>query len=364
MPVETISTSPSTNNFSSPSPEEVEVAIKECGKIISKGSKSFALAARVFDKKTRDAAYSLYGWCRHCDDAIDDSDLGTPLKGIPSPAQAGEGGRRPDEGIQTALTPTLSRKLRLQEREKLKTLETLKTLTQEAYEGKKMLLPVFIAFQHVVHGYNIPIDYPMELLEGMAMDIRNERYPTINDLSVYCYRVAGTVGLMMTHIMGTSSDNALLHASSLGKAMQLTNIARDVRDDFEMGRVYLPMDWLKEFSIDPDRLMDPQYKGDLAKVVKRMLAVAEVYYQSGDKGLRYLKFRPACAISSARQVYSEIGKKVLGAGEKAWDKRTIVSWGRKVFVMAKGILKVLFFLPRRLFRPWTPVPIKKVWKNS
>ena len=106
-----------------------------------------------------------------------------------------------------------------------------------------------MALQYIVRRYGIPAHYASELIEGMAMDVRGIRYANLRELLLYCYRVAGTVGLMMSHVMGLRDESALKHAADLGIAMQLTNIARDVTEDASMGRIYLPLDWLDEANI-------------------------------------------------------------------------------------------------------------------
>lgn len=281
--------------------------------MITKGSKSFSLAARIFGAKTRDAAFALYGWCRYCDDQIDDS----------------------DHGMRRTSTENLN------DGDLSTRLDNLKKLTRHAYAGERMKDPIFIAFQHVVRTYSIPAQYPLDLLEGMAMDVRRAQYETLDDLLLYCYRVAGTVGLMMSHIMGTRGHKACKHANDMGCAMQLTNIARDIMDDAAMGRVYLPVRWLKEENLDPKDIAEPQKRPIVARLVKRLLDEAEKLYQSGDDGLKYLPFRAACAVGAARHVYSEIGRRILKKGPRAWDERTIVPLTRKLYVMCRGIAKAV-----------------------
>jgi 15-cis-phytoene synthase len=272
-------------------PHDIEAAIAHCANVIQEGSKSFALAARLFDPVTMKAAFSLYGWCRHCDDEID--------------SFTGDAGRAEDR----------LRRLRMQ--------------TEDAFAGHPQNDPVFIAFQHVTRQYGIPSHYPLELLEGMAMDVRSERYDTIEELLLYCYRVAGTVGLMMAHVMGISDEKALRHATDMGIGMQLTNIARDIIDDHSRGRVYLPLSWLAEADLPAEEIAFPKHRARLAGLTQRLLSVADDYYRSGGAGIRYLPFRCGCAVAAARNVYAEIGRMVLRRGEHAWDDRTYTSKVRK-----------------------------------
>lgn len=268
----------------------------------------------------------LYSWCRYCDDEIDK-------------ASASE-------------TPE-----QLEQR-----LASLRELTESSYSSTPMNHPVFAAFQHVVRKYEVPRHYPFELLEGMAMDIRREDYPNLNKLVLYSYRVAGCVGLMMSHVMGVSSDKALQHASDMGIAMQLTNISRDVFEDASMNRVYLPEDWLREEGIPKAAIREACNTPKLVRVVARLLDVADGYYASGDAGLKYLSLRSACTVASARYVYAEIGNRVRSRGIHAWSSRTWVSFPRKLWVMALGVFKV--FVTRPFGRRWAPQRIGMVWEHA
>ena len=190
------------------------------------------------------------------------------------------------------------------------------------------------------------------------------RYANLRELLLYCYRVAGTVGLMMSHVMGLRDESALKHAADLGIAMQLTNIARDVTEDASMGRIYLPLDWLDEANIALDEIAAPANREKLAMVTLRVLREAERYYRSGDAGLWHLSFRSACAVSAARHVYSEIGALLVERGSRAWDQRTYVTGARKLWVVIRGVLSLIRSAPARIFKPWTPGPLKTVWTYS
>jgi len=307
---------------------EVKASLEKCRWMIRKGSKSFSLAARLFDPDTRDAAFFLYGWCRYCDDQVDD---------------AGKT-ENPEELA--------------------KRVKALKENTAAAFSFAQQREPVFVALQYIVHRYGIPTHYALELIEGMAMDARGTRYGTLKELLLYCYRVAGTVGLMMSHVMGLRDESALKHAADLGIAMQLTNIARDITEDAAMGRIYLPISWLQEAQIPPAEIAGPEHREKLAMLSLRLLREADRYYRSGDAGLWHLSFRSACAVSAARQVYAEIGSLLLRQGARAWDQRTYVTGSLKIWVVTRGVLRLLRSVPRRLWRPWSPAPLRVVWKYS
>ena len=308
--------------------EQVRAALEECRWMIQKGSKSFSLAARLFDADTRDAAFFLYGWCRYCDDQVDQ---------VGKSADAAEMAAR---------------------------LKALKENTAAAFSFAPQREPVFIALQYIVHRYGIPSHYALELIEGMAMDVRGTHYATLKDLLLYCYRVAGTVGLMMAHVMGLRDERALKHAADLGIAMQLTNIARDIIEDAAMGRIYLPQGWLDQAQIKPEEIAAPANREKLALLTQRLLREAERYYRSGSDGLWHLSFRSACAVAAARNVYSEIGALLLRKGARAWDERTYVTGARKIRVVVAAILGLFRSLPARLVKPWSPAPLRAIWKAS
>lgn len=275
---------------------------------IKRGSKSFAGAARLFDRETRASVYMLYAWCRHCDDVIDDQDLGYEQR-----------------AVETDRTVKLER------------LRQLREKTRLAFDGKAEE-PVFVALGRVVAKHEIPYQHPMELLDGFRMDAEGQTFEDINKTLTYCYLVAGVVGVMMAIIMGIRDRDTLNRASDLGIALQLTNIARDVLSDAEIGRVYLPANWLSEAGVPGHALRDPEQREALFCVVERLLLLADNYYASSVEGLPQLDFRSACAVAAAKHIYSDIGRVIRRRGSNAWDQRAIVSKGRKFLGVARGVL--------------------------
>jgi phytoene synthase len=275
--------------------------------IIQKGSKSFAAAAKLFDEETRENAYLLYAWCRHCDDVIDNQELGFDSK--------------PQD-------PAVTRQI----------LAELRTKTQAAIDDQPSEEAVFEGLRYVLKRNEIPARYPLELLDGFEMDATGHQYGTLSETLQYCYYVAGVVGVMMAYVMGTRDPEALERATDLGIAFQLTNISRDVHEDAEVGRIYLPGDWLAEAGIPSEEILQPQHAAKLAKVVERLLNEADRYYKSADEGLRALGFRSAWAVAAARDVYRAIGQIVRERGEHAWQERVVVRKRRKLLGVAEGML--------------------------
>ncbi len=269
------------------------------------GSKSFAAAAKLFDARTRRSALMLYAWCRYCDDVIDGQALGFRA----AAALSGSAAQR---------------------------LTMLKTETQRAFAGAEMQEPAFAAFQEVATRHAIPPQQAFDHLEGFAMDVRATHYETFADTLRYCYHVAGVVGLMMARVMGVRNEAVLDRACDLGLAFQLTNIARDIVEDAEAGRCYLPAQWLAEEGMTAQQLTDPACREKLARLAARLVAAAEPYYASAQPGLAGLPLRSAWAIATAHGVYREIGIKVSAAGPRAWDKRQGTSRAQKFVLLIKG----------------------------
>jgi len=274
--------------------------------IIEQGSKSFAAAARLFDPETRRNAYMLYAWCRHCDDRIDNQELGFNI--------------RPQTAAATHAV-----------------LGELREQTQAAIHDQPSSDPVFEGLRYVLKHNQIPGHYALEMLDGFAMDADEANYRSLDDTLKYCYYVAGVVGIMMAYVMGTREPAALQRATDLGIAFQLTNISRDVHEDAKVGRIYLPADWLRDAGIPAAEILKPQHADRLANVVARLLEQADRYYSSADAGLRALGFRSAWAVAAARDVYKAIGDTVRDRGVHAWRQRVVVPRRRKLVGVAAGM---------------------------
>ena len=204
------------------------------------------------------------------------------------------------------------------------------------------------AFARVVHRYRLPRRIPLALLEGFQWDAQGRRYQTLDELFDYCARVAGTVGAMMALVMDVRDERALARACELGVAMQLTNIARDVGEDARMGRIYLPLDWLRAEGLDPDSwLMAPLFSQAVARLVKRLLDEADTLYRRAEEGLWNLPRGCRPAILAARHIYADIGDEIRRARLDSVNRRAVVSGRRK-------LVRVLQSLPCALAAPRRP----------
>jgi len=281
---------------------------------LRRGSRSFNAAAMLLDPQTRESARLLYAWCRHADDVIDGQDFG--------------------QGRVEALETAAER------------LAALREATLSAIGGAPQSHPAFEALRLVAVRHAIPPREPLTLIDGFEMDVGGRSYATFEDTIDYCYHVAGVVGLMMARVLGVRDERLFDHACDLGLAFQLTNIARDVVEDWEAGRVYLPSDWLAEEGLTPASMALRENRAALHRVVARLLAAAEPYYDSARRGVDALPPRSAWAIGTAWGVYRAIGAKVLEAGPAAWDSRRFVPGRQKGrLALSEGV--GAFLRPRR-----------------
>jgi phytoene synthase len=272
---------------------------------IQAGSKSFRLASRLFDRRTREHAWLLYAWCRACDDISDGQVMG-------------HGAQRLGQS---------------QER-----LSHLRVQTARALRGETTGEMAFDALGLVARECRIPQRLIEDHLEGFAMDARDWRPRSEEDLLTYCYYVAGAVGCMMAVIMGVDPDDrdTLDRASDLGIAFQLANIARDMSEDDAIGRNYLPVEWMVEMDVSPGQHMKPMYRPRMGVLARRLASYAADYEASARVGAARLPARARWAVLAAANIYGEIAREVALRGAHAWDYRVVVPRRRKLALLARA----------------------------
>ncbi|MBK7583997.1 MAG: phytoene/squalene synthase family protein [Myxococcales bacterium] len=302
-----------------PTPATQGASREICLSVLAEHSKSFALAARLLPPDTRADAAALYAWCRHADDLIDLSAAEA------QPAQ----------------------------------LEQLESELSSVYAGEIQTSLVLGAFQELVQARGLPRYYAEELLEGMRMDVEGRRYESLDELLLYCHRVAGVVGLMMCHVLGVSDATALRNAAHLGIGMQLTNICRDVLEDWGRGRLYLPRALLEQAGapgLEPSEgaALSPKARAAVARVVSYLLSVADAFYRSGERGMVALPIRAAFAVRTASHVYFAIGQELRARGGDALAGRVVVPRWKKLLLVVRSALSTLLELRQRRLEPLVP----------
>ena len=269
---------------------------------IRKGSKSFRAASLLFDRETRERAWLLYWWCRHCDDACDGQTLGF--------------GQGPKSSMAAIREKTLL-----------------------AYAGHLIGEGPFDALGQIIRERPIPLRLVDDHLAGFELDEQGWRPRTEEDLDLYCYHVAGSVGCMMAIVMGVADDDeeTLERAADLGIAFQLSNIARDLREDSEAGRCYVPQSWLDELGVHGSVLFDDAHLAARREIVRRLVDRVALYERSARAGVGRLPFRSRVAVLAAARIYGAIGRAVEQRGATAWDRRVTIGKVRKLAYLLPSI---------------------------
>jgi len=258
-----------------------------CRDIAREHGRSFYFASRCLPPARRRAALATYAFCRIADDIVD---------------RAAEAG--PD-----AAATALAR--------------------WEAQLGRPVD-PVAIAFAFARQQFSVPEQPVRDLLAGMHMDLTTTRYATWEELRTYCYHVAGTVGLMVAPIFGCRAPQALAHAENLGIAMQLTNILRDVWEDAQLGRVYLPVSELAAFGCDPDAIVAGQPGDRFPDLMAFQINRARALYADALRGVRSLAPSGRFATLAASTLYAAILTEIEALECDVFRIRAHVSSARKV----------------------------------
>lgn len=286
---------------------------------IARGSKSFALASKLFDKTTRERAWLLYSWCRRCDDLADGQDHG---------------------GARQVVVDPMAR------------LGTIRFLTDAALDGQATGDAAFDALGIVARECNIPRRFIDDHIAGFALDAEDWSPRTEDDLLRYCYHVAGVVGCMMAVVMGIDpqDEETLDRACDLGLAFQLANIARDISEDDAVGRCYLPVDWLVEADIQPGEHMRPHFRSRLADMAWWLANMVGEYEASARVGATRLPFRARWAVLAAAGIYGDIARKVDALDHAAWDHRVMTTKAEKAGWVARALRQALVNRPKMVGR--------------
>jgi len=290
------------SNFSN----EIELAYKYCESITKTHAKSFYFAAKFLPKHKRKAVYPIYAFCRRVDDEIDEIGAG-------------------------------------KEGDAIRAVDNWKRKLEAVYKGERQSANgenddqnlVFTAWEDLLKTYKIPQKLPLELMQGVIQDTQVKRYGTFRELYVYCYRVASTVGLMSSEILGYSDKTALAYAEALGVAMQLTNILRDVKEDAAMGRIYLPQEDLKQFGVSEKQIFAGDANENFVALMKFQIARARDFYRTGEKGIALLEKDSRFTVLLASRIYGRILDEIERQDYDVFSQRASTSFTRKVFSLPK-----------------------------
>ncbi len=248
--------------------------------IIYKNSKSFYWASKFLPKKILKKVINIYAFCRLQDDLV-------------------------DEGI------------KIEDSSELEELE------------------------NIIKSYGVSKNIISNLMEGINSDKNFKRFKDNSELLRYCYKVAGVVGLMMIKALDIKQSEAKYFAIDMGMAMQLTNISRDIMQDYKKNRIYIP----ENTGINKDNISDMTSENEikLKKVVNQIILKSEIYYKSSLNGLRYIPIRSRLAILVSLRIYQAIGIKITKTEKKFIHENLYVTNIEKTLIVAKTLIEFIIF---------------------
>ena len=261
---------------------------------LKSNAKSFALAAKILPKDKYETVARLYRFCRYADDIADNETNESSL----------------------ILLDQLRKDLEVEQSSSAAVRDYIQIRRQ----------------------YSIPKSAALDLLDGLEKDQTQVRIQSVDELIRYAYRVAGTVGIMMAKVLRVDSPKAFPHAIDLGIAMQITNICRDVLEDADQNRIYIPQE-LSVTTLDPATIGEDQnQQNNVWNAIKQLLEIADSYYKSADAGMRYIPRDFRSCIFVAARLYQSIGKEIIRRGPKVyWIKRTVVPTNKKLGIVLNSL---------------------------
>ena len=272
----------------------LEAGFAQAEKITRKYAKTFYFASPFLSKERRQAAYAVYAVCRITDDYVD--------------------GNHPDAASQKLIQ--------------------IETDIDKAYADGELTDPLLLAFRNSIKTYAIPRQYFQDIIAGMRMDLNKKRYADFSELHDYCYKVAGAVGLIMLQFFKAQVQEARPYAIDLGVALQLTNIIRDIKEDFARGRIYLPQEDLERFGISQEDIAREKLSQNFKALLSFQIQRARQYYSRSLAGLTFVKNRSnRFLILAIKKMYAAILEVIEKSDYDIFSKRAQVGNFKKIAIM-------------------------------
>jgi phytoene synthase len=276
----------------------LQVAYGHCAAATARHSRSFHLASSLLPQPKRQAVRALYAFCRTVDDIVDAPSVAARESSLEEWRQISQAGRAPDGN------------------------------------------PIATAWTDALRRHQIPRRYALQLIEGVSRDLAEARYKTFDDLSTYCYGVASTVGLMAMYIVGFRSKEAVPYAIKLGVALQMTNILRDVGEDLQSGRVYLPQSELQRYGISPHDLQAGRVTERWRDFMRFQISRARRLYDEAWPGIRLLHPDGRMAIAAAATLYRGILAVIERNDYDVFSRRAATGAWEKSILLAPLFLRI------------------------
>ena len=280
----------------------VETSYRYCRKVARSRAKNFYYSFLLLEKPQRDAMCAIYAFMRECDDLSDE--------------------------------PAAKRKASLHE-----TIARWRVQTDHALNGEVAGSPIWPAFHDTVKRYAIPHRFFHEMIDGVTSDLDPREICTFPELYKYCYQVASVVGLTIVHIFGFNSPRALLLAEKCGIAFQLTNILRDVREDAQLGRVYLPADDLNRFGISRQQLESGTENETFRDFMRFEAQRARTYYDESAPLAGLIDPKSRASLWALRTIYMQLLSNLEQSGFSVLSRRINVPTRSKIFILLRAFLR-------------------------
>ncbi len=275
--------------------DRLEDCYRACREIVRFHSKTFYLSSLFLEPLKRRAVWAVYAFCRTADDIVDQI----------APAS-----------------------------ERLDAIDDWERQLIAAYEGLTED-PIFVAFADAAQRYGIPVEPALDLLRGARLDVTVRRYETYEDLREYCYLVASTVGLLVIPILGTTTPSAIGYGVALGRAMQMTNILRDVGEDARMGRIYLPAEDLRRFGCSESSILAGEIDEPFVELMQFEIERVRSMYEEAEPGIALLASESRFTVRLALGLYRRILERIEANDYDVFTQRAHVPFRTKL-VMALG----------------------------
>lgn len=282
-------------------------AYSHCRFITKTHAKTFYMATRFLPNQKQRGIFAIYGLCRYLDDLVDEAEDLIHNQAITIEQMDGK-------------------------------LDMFKQRLLDVYKGKIVDDPILTAFSHTLKQYNISMDLPFLLMEGVKMDLVKSRFKNFEEVYDYSYKVAAVVGLMTSEVFGYIDKDALDYAVDLGIAMQLTNILRDVGEDLDRGRIYLPQDELENFGITEEELFNKELSPGFLELMKFQISRAREYYSRSDVGIQKLSSDSRLPVYLARHNYSRILDKIEENNYNVFNTRAYLNYTEKLSILPRVFL--------------------------